>query len=72
MYNNCHNDFSLDLDDHKNKWSRHRPFLYGYDRSPGIHVIKLRTEIPNQERHNCLQNDLEILSSRVQLRVRKD
>ena len=47
----CHNDFSLDLDDHKNKWSRHRSFLYGRDRSPGMHVFKLRTEIPNQERH---------------------
>ena len=48
----CHNDFPLDLDDHKIKWSRHRSFLYGCDRSPGMHVLKLGTEIPNQERHN--------------------
>ena len=43
----CHNCFPLDLDDHKNKWSRHRSFLYGCDRSPGVHVLKLGTEIPN-------------------------
>ena len=47
-----HNGFPLDLDDHKNKWSRHRPFLFGCDRSPGMHVLKLGTEIPNQEQHN--------------------
>ena len=35
------------FDDHKTKWSRHRPFLYGCDRSPGVHVLKLGTEIPN-------------------------
>ena len=32
----CHNGFSFDLDDHKNKWSRHRSFLYGGDWSPGM------------------------------------
>ena len=31
----CHNDFPLDLEDHKNKWSSYRSFLYGCDRSPG-------------------------------------
>ena len=62
----------LDLEDHKNEWSRHRPFLYGCDRSPRMHVLKLETEIPNQERHDWSTNDLEILSSGVQLRVRKD
>ena len=36
----CHNDFSLYLDDHKNKWSRHRSFLYECDRSPGMYVLK--------------------------------
>ena len=46
-YESCHNGFPLDLDDLKNKWSRHRSFLYGCDRSPGIHVLKLGTEIPN-------------------------
>ena len=44
--------FRYDLDDHKNKWSRHRSFLYGCDRSPGIHVLKLGTEIPNLKQHN--------------------
>ena len=39
--------FSLDLDDHKNKRSRHRSFQYGCDRLPGMHVLKLGTEIPN-------------------------
>ena len=29
------------------KWSRHRSFLYGCDRSPGAYVLKLGTEIPN-------------------------
>ena len=50
--NYCHNDFVLDLDDHKNKWSRHRSFLYGCDRSPGIHVLKLGTEILNLKQHD--------------------
>ena len=49
---NCHNGFSLDLDDHKNKWSRHRSFLYGCDQSPGIHVFKLGIEIPNLKQSN--------------------
>ena len=31
----------------KIKWSRHRSFLYRCDRSPGVHVLKLGTEIPN-------------------------
>ena len=31
----------------KIKWSRHRSFLYGCDRSPEIHVFKLGTKIPN-------------------------
>ena len=40
------------LDDHKNKWSRHRSFLYGCDRLPEMHVLKLGIKIPNQERYN--------------------
>ena len=40
-----HNGFSLDLDDHKNKWSRHRSFLYGCDRSPEMYVLKLGIKI---------------------------
>ena len=44
----CHNGFSPRLGGlPKIKWSRHRSFLYGYDRSPGTHVSKLGTEIPN-------------------------
>ena len=49
---NYHNGFSLDSNDHKNKWSRHRSFLYGCDRSPGMHILKLGTEIPNLKQHN--------------------
>ena len=41
-----------DLDDHKNKWSRHQSFLYGCDRSLGVHVFKLEIEIPNLKQHN--------------------
>ena len=37
----CHNGFSLDLDNRENKWSRHRSFLYGCDRSSGWHGSKL-------------------------------
>ena len=48
----CHNGFSLDLDDHKNKWSRHRSFLYGCDRSPKVHVLELGIEIPNLKQNN--------------------
>ena len=48
----CHNGFPLDLDDLKNKWSRHRFFLYGCDRSPGIHVFKLGIKIPNLKQDN--------------------
>ena len=35
----------------KIKQSRHRSFLYGFDRSPELRVFKLGTEISNQERH---------------------
>ena len=31
----------------KIKWSRHRSFLYGCDRSPGAYLLKLGIEIPN-------------------------
>ena len=51
------------LDDYKNKWSRHRSFLYGCDRSSGIHVFKLRTEIPNLKRHNW--STTKILDSKL-------
>ena len=63
IHNLCHNGFSFDLDDHKNKWSRHRSFLYGCDRSPGTYVSKLGTEIPNQNDTTGLQNWIEILKS---------
>ena len=46
-YSDCHNGFPFDLNDHKNKWSHHRSFLYGYDRPPEMHVLKLGTEILN-------------------------
>ena len=36
----------------KIKWSRHRSFLYGCDRSPRIHILKLGIEIPNLKLHN--------------------
>ena len=36
----------------KIKWSRHRSFLYGCDRSPEIHVLKLGTKISNLKQHN--------------------
>ena len=48
----CHNSFSLDLDHHKNKWSHHRSILYGCDRSPEMHALKIGTEIPNLKQHN--------------------
>ena len=48
----CHNGFLLDLDDHKNKLSHHRSFLYECDRSPGMHVLKLGTEIPNLKQND--------------------
>ena len=51
-YGICHNDFPFDLDDHKNEWSRHRSFLYGYDRSPGMHVPKLGIKISNLKQHD--------------------
>ena len=56
----------------KIKWSRHRSFLYGCDRSPGVHVLKLGIEIPNLRQYNWSTKDLKILGSGVQLRVRKD
>ena len=56
----------------KIKWSRHRSFLYGCDRSPGIHVFKFGTEIPNLKQHNWSTKRFEILSSGIQLRVRKN
>ena len=52
----CHNDFLLDLDDHKNKWSCHRYFLYGCDRSPEMHVFKLGIEILNLKQHSWSTN----------------
>ena len=48
----CHNGFSLDLDDHKNKWSRHRSFLYEYDRSLGMRALKLGIEISNLKQND--------------------
>ena len=48
----CHNGFPLNLDDHKIKWSRHRSFLYGCDRSPEMSVLKLGIEISNLKQHN--------------------
>ena len=36
----------------KNKWSRHRSFLYRCDRSLGMHVLKLGIEIPNLKRND--------------------
>ena len=71
-HGHCHNGFPLDLDDHKNKRSRHRSFLYGCDRSPEVHVLKLGIEIPNLRQYNWSTKDLEILGSGVQLRMRKD
>ena len=47
-----HNGFPLNLDDHKNKWSHHRSFLYGCNRSPVMHVLKLGTEIPNLKQND--------------------
>ena len=51
-YSYCHNGFLLDLDDHKNKWSLHRSFLYGCDRSLGVYVLKLGIRIPNLKQRN--------------------
>ena len=48
----CHNGFSLDLDDHKNKWIRHHSFLYRCDRSPVMHVLKLGIEILNLKQND--------------------
>ena len=68
----CHNGFPLDLDDLKNKWSRHRSFLYECDRSLGMHVLKLGTEIPNLKQHNWSTELISNSKFRVQLRMRKD
>ena len=44
----CHNGFYARLGRPQTlKWSRHRSFLYRCDRSPGMHILKLGTEIPN-------------------------
>ena len=48
----CHNGFPLDLEDHENKWSCHRSFLYGCDRSLEVYVLKLGIEIPNLKQHD--------------------
>ena len=43
------------------KWSRHRSFLYGCDRSPEMRVLKLRFKIPNfKTRRLIYKIDLEI------------
>ena len=69
----CHNSFSLDLDDHKNEWSRHRSFLYGCDRSPEIQFLKLRIQKSKFKTNRLIRNnDLEILSPGIRLRVKKD
>ena len=48
LQHECHNGFPLRLGGlPKIKWSRHRSFLYGCDRSSGTHVLKLGIEIPN-------------------------
>ena len=68
-----HNAFSLDLDDHKNEWSRHRSFLYGCDRSLEIRILKLGIKIPNLNTNQLVYDiGLEILSPEVKLCVRKD
>ena len=54
LNNHCHNGFPLDLDDHKNKWSRHRSFLYGCDRPSRMHILKLGTKISNLKQHDWL------------------
>ena len=38
----------------KIKWSRHRSFLYGCDRSLEVCVIKLGIEIPNLKQHDWI------------------
>ena len=44
----CHNGFPPRLGmTTKIKWSCHRSFLYGCDRSPGMRIFKPGTEIPN-------------------------
>ena len=48
----------------KIKWSRHRSFLYGCDRSPGVNVLKLGIRIPNLKQHNWyIKIGLRILKS---------
>ena len=46
----CHNSFLFDLDDQKNKKSRHRYFLYGCDLSSDRHGSKLESQNPNSKR----------------------
>ena len=43
----------------KIKWSRHRSFLYGFDRSPEVHVLKLGIEIPTLNNITGLVNWFE-------------
>ena len=55
------------------QWSRLRSFLYGCDRSPEIRILKLGTGISNLNTNYLVYKiGLEILSSGVRLRVRKD
>ena len=63
----------FDLDDQKNKWSRHRSFLYRCDWSPGIQFPKLSIRKSQFKKNGLVRNnDLEILRSGVRLHVRKD
>ena len=64
MIGGCHNGFPPRLGGlPKIKWSRHRSFLYGCDRSPGTYVSELGTGIPNQNDTNGLRNWTENLKS---------
>ena len=57
----------------KIKWSRHRSFLYGCDRSPGVHVLTSGIKIPNLKQYDwSTKIGSRILSPGVRLRVRKD
>ena len=58
---------------YQNKWSRNRSFLYECDQSLGIHYLKLRIQKSKFKTNGLVRNnDLEILSPGVRLRVRKD
>ena len=49
----CHNGFPSRLGwPQTNQWSRHQSFLYGCDRSPKVHVLKLGIEIPNLKQYD--------------------